>query len=276
MKLYQVDAFTDRAFSGNSAAVCLMDANSKADIHWMQDFAMEMNLSETAFLVRKEVADENNADTNYSDWGLRWFTPGREVELCGHATLASAHILFSLKLVETDKQLRFHTRSGILRASIKEDQITLDFPSRIVKPFDIPEGAAKALGVSPSYCGAFNDYVLVELDSAEAVESCSPDFGALEKTHNGPFIITAASDDDTFDFISRFFAPAYKIDEDPVTGSAHCMLGTYWGEKLGKKKMKAFQASSRGGVLDIEWEGDRMYLSGRAVTIFSGELEESI
>lgn len=261
MKLYQVDAFTSKAFSGNPACVCITD--EPLDTGLMQDIAAEMNLSETAFITERDGGE---------GFDLRWFTPAREVDLCGHATLASAHILYQIKHVGADIEIRFHTRSGILRCRKQDSAILMDFPAAEVKPSELPEGAVEALGISPVYTGFSSFYFMIELESVEALQNCKPDFARLKELSEHCFIITAPSDDETFDFYSRMFAPAYGIHEDPVTGSAHCLLGPYWGEKLGKLKLRAFQASARGGVLGVNLKGDRVELAGQAITVMVGEL----
>lgn len=257
--IWQVDAFTDRPFSGNPAAVCLLD-DERASL-WMQSVAAEMKHSETAFVRRRE-----------DDFALRWFTPTVEVDLCGHATLASAHMLWKASVVRSDTPIRFHTRSGILTASRQGEFIKLDFPAIPAQACLPPEGLLDALGVKPSFVGktSFDRFLVV--DSAKVVRSLQPDCRRLAKILSRGVIVTAASDDSRFDFISRFFAPAAGIDEDPVTGSAHCCLAQYWSACLGKKKMVAYQASARGGIVHVELSGDRVILGGQAVTVLQGAL----
>ena len=257
--IYQVDSFTDRPFAGNPAGVCLLPESSQAA--WMQNIAREMNLSETAFLVRQ-------AD----GFDLRWFTPAAEVRLCGHATLASAHILWQTGVLAPGEQARFHTLSGLLTAVQHADWIEMDFPARPPQPVQAPAGMAEALGVSFAYIGRDADDYLVELDSEASVCTLSPDITALKKLPVRGTIVTARATDPHFDFVSRFFAPAVGVSEDPVTGSAHCCLTPYWADKLGKKEMNAFQASARGGILRVKLAGERVLLSGQAVTVMKCEL----
>ncbi|MEE8576905.1 MAG: PhzF family phenazine biosynthesis protein [candidate division Zixibacteria bacterium] len=257
-EIIQVDAFSARPFAGNPAAVCIMDR--PAELAWMQSVAAEMNLSETAFLYP--------VDDGYN---LRWFTPTVEVELCGHATLASAHVLFSDNHCARDKKIAFETKSGTLYACSDGDWITLDFPSRLSQPADPPEGLIKAIGAEPvAVLSAKPDY-LIELDSETTVRDLSPDHSALKATGVRGLIVTARGDGE-YDFVSRFFAPGAGIEEDPVTGSAHCILGPYWAKKLNKKKFTAFQASKRGGVVKVLVKDDRCELSGQAVITLRGEL----
>ncbi len=260
LPLYQVDAFTARPFAGNPAAVCLLDG-PRADA-WMQDVAAEMNLAETAFLERR-------AD----GWDLRWFTPVVEVDLCGHATLASAHVLWESGVAANGEALRFHTRSGLLQARRRDAEIELDFPAEPVEEAAAP-GLAAALGVAPRWCGKNRLDVLAELASEAEVRSLAPDFSRLRTVSPAGrgVIVTARSEAPDYDFVSRFFAPAAGIDEDPVTGSAHCALGPYWMAKLGKSEMRAYQASARGGALGVRVAGDRVFLTGHAVTVLRGEL----
>lgn len=218
LKIVQVDAFTDKPFAGNPAAVCVLP--QPADERWMQTVAREMNLSDTAFLYRRD-----------DGFDLRWFTPMAEVDLCGHATLASAHVLWEDGHLKASEQARFHTRSGLLTAERKGEWIELDFPATLEEPTAAPEGLLEALGVKPEYIGK-----------------------------------------NRYDFVSRFFGPAAGIDEDPVTGSAHCCLGPYWKKRLGKDQFVAYQASARGGVIRVRVGGKRVYLGGQAVTVLRGEL----
>jgi len=257
--LFQVDAFTSRAFAGNPAAVCILPG--PGDERWMQDVAREMNLSETAFLHRRE-----------DGFNLRWFTPAVEVALCGHATLASAHVLWETGCLKPGEQARFHTRSGLLTAERRGDWIEMDFPADPEGPASAPPGLAEALGVAPRYVGKTRLCYLVEVDSEEAVRKVRPDFTVLGRTTGHGVMVTALAASQEYDFVSRFFAPAVGIDEDPVTGSAHCCLGPYWGARLGKDEMVGFQASARGGVVRVRLGGERVYLGGQAVTVLRGEL----
>jgi PhzF family phenazine biosynthesis protein len=257
--IYQVDAFTDQPFAGNPAGVCLLP--DPAGAAWMQAIAREMNLSETAFLVRQ-------AD----GFDLRWFTPAAEVRLCGHATLASAHFLWETGELQPGEQARFHTLSGLLTAEQRGDWIEMNFPARPAKPVRPPAGLVKALGVTALFIGRDLDDYLVEVESDAIVRSLKPDLTGLGKLDVRGTIVTARSADPGFDFVSRFFAPAVGVSEDPVTGSAHCCLTPYWAEKLGKTDMTAYQASARGGIVRVSLAGERVLLSGQAVTVMQCEL----
>lgn len=257
--LYQVDAFTDRPFAGNPAAVCLLEA--PRDAAWMQRVAAEMNLSETAFLHR-------DGDT----YRLRWFTPKVEVSLCGHATLASAHVLWQRGDVPPTVPIRFETLSGSLAAARHGEWIELDFPAKLEEPADRPEGLVEALGAKPEYIGRNQFDYLVALDSERTVRELAPDLEMLGRLPVRGVIVTAAGSGG-FDFVSRFFAPAAGVAEDPVTGSSHCCLAPFWGRRLGKTEMLAYQASARGGEVRVRVRGERVDLGGRAVTVFAGALE---
>jgi len=258
--IYHVDAFAIGPFTGNPAAVCLLAYDG--DPQWMRNVAMEMNLSETAFVV------ENGDDT----FDLRWFTPAMEVDLCGHATLASAHILWEIGALEPDEVAVFHTRSGDLRAERRGSSIQLDFPSLPTEQIDptphlqqfLAGSKAKAWGRSTS------DY-LVELASAKAVREFRPDLMAIANDDARGVIVTAPGDGG-YDIVSRYFAPSLGVDEDPVTGSAHACLGPYWAARLDRRSLKAYQASSRGGEIGVTVRKDRVLLTGRAVTTLRGEL----
>jgi PhzF family phenazine biosynthesis protein len=256
--IYQVDSFTDHPFAGNPAGVCLLAKPAQPE--WMQNVAREMNLSETAFLVRQT-----------DGFDLRWFTPAAEVRLCGHATLASAHILWQTAVLAPGEQARFHTLSGLLTATQRADWIEMDFPARPAKPVQPPAGLADALGAQFDYIGRDADDYLVELESEAAVRTLRPDITSLEKLPVRGTIVTARASDPRYDFVSRFFAPAFGVSEDPVTGSAHCCLTPYWAEKLGKTEMLAYQASARGGILRVCLAGARVLLSGQAVTVMKCE-----
>lgn len=256
--LFQVDAFAHKPFAGNPAAVCLLD--EAADPAWMQSVALEMNLSETAFLVPRS-----------DGYDLRWFTPAVEVDLCGHATLASAHTLWETGRLAPDEIARFHTRSGLLTASRIGEWIELDFPATPPAKSPIPDGLEKALGAAARFVGKSRFDYLVEVESAAIVREMQPDHAALRHLPVRGVMVTAAGDGG-YDFVSRFFAPGSGIDEDPVTGSAHCCLAPYWAAKLGKQEMTAFQASPRGGVVRVRLGEDRVYLQGQAVTVLSGKL----
>jgi PhzF family phenazine biosynthesis protein len=256
--LFHVDAFTDRPFAGNPAAVCLLPA--WRDERWLQAVAREMNLSETAFLVKQP-----------DHFDLRWFTPTVEVDLCGHATLASAHVLWQQGKA-TSNEISFSTRSGILKAVRHGDDIGLDFPLKPEEPAQAPAGLLEALGVSARYVGKNQFDYLVEVESEDALREIAPDFKRLAAVPVRGIIVTSRSADLRFDFVSRFFAPASGVDEDPVTGSAHCCLADFWRKRLGKTEFVAFQASARGGMVKVRIVKDRALLGGRAVTVAKGEL----
>ncbi len=259
LTFYQVDAFTDQPFSGNPAAVCLLPAPREE--RWMQNVAAEMNLSETAFL---------NSDAD--GYRLRWVTPRVEVALCGHATLASAHVLWETGLLSSTTPARFHTKSGLLTCTCNSEGIEMDFPARVAEPADAPSGLAEALGVRPQFVGRSAYDYLVELDSADTLRSFKPDFTRLAEVPVRGVIVTSRSDRPQFDFVSRFFAPAAGVNEDPVTGSAHCTLGPFWQRRLGKAEFVAYQASARGGLVRVRVAGERVVLGGKAVTVMRGEL----
>ena len=261
LKIVQVDAFTDKAFGGNPAAVCVLpEAREDA---WMQNVAAEMNLAETAFLIRQE-----------DGYHLRWFTPSIEVDLCGHATLASAHALWESGQLGADEIARFHTRSGLLTAEKSGEWIELNFPAEPEQPTETPEGLAEALGVEPLYVGRNRFDHLVEVASEAVVRNLKPNFGLLETVATRGIIVTSRAETPGFDFVSRFFAPAAGIPEDPATGSSHCCLGPFWQKRLGKTSFLAYQASARGGVVRVRLEGDRVCLGGQAVTVLRGELTD--
>lgn len=260
MRLLQVDAFTAEPFKGNPAAVCLLDR--ERDEVWMQNVAAEMNLSETAFLLP-------HAD----GFSLRWFTPVIEVALCGHATLASAHALWEESVLAPEETARFHTKSGLLTAVRAGDWIELDFPATREQPADPPPALLDSLGISaPVYAGRNKFDFLVEVESDEIVRRLDPDHAQLRGIPVRGVIVTSRSSNPEFDFVSRFFAPGSGVDEDPVTGSAHCCLTPYWSARLGKQEMVAYQASARGGVVRVRLDGDRVKLGGRAVTVLRGAL----
>lgn len=259
VRIFQVDAFTDRAFAGNPAAVCLLE--KAADSNWMQNVAAEMNLSETAFLVARPEG-----------FGLRWFTPTIEVPLCGHATLASAHALWDADIVPHAESIRFDSLSGALIATRNENMIELDFPAAPPTETEPPAGLLETLGVSPVFVGESDYDKVVVVESEQIVRDLAPDFRQLSQVDCRGVMVTSTSAEKEFDFVSRFFAPQSGIDEDPVTGSAHCSLGPYWAEQLGKTELVGYQASARGGVVRVRLEGDRVVLGGQAVTVFQGEL----
>lgn len=257
--IVQVDAFASGPFTGNPAAVCLLPA--PRDAGWMQAVAREMNLSETAFLLRRE-----------DGFDLRWFTPGAEVALCGHATLASAHALWESAALAPDAVARFHTQSGVLTAVRRGDWIEMDFPATPDRPDTPPPGFTEAIGAAPVYFGRSRFDAVVELESEHAVRDLRPDFNALLALPVRGVMVTARSASADRDFVTRFFAPSVGVYEDPVTGSAHCCLTPYWSRKLGRTELVAHQLSERGGVLRLRLEGDRVILGGQAVTVLRGEL----
>jgi predicted PhzF superfamily epimerase YddE/YHI9 len=259
IKLFHVDAFADKKFAGNPAAVCLLP--KPAHEAWMQSMASEMNLSETAFLNPEEPG-----------FRLRWFTPKVEVSLCGHATLASAHVLWEEGVVPPSDKIKFCTKSGELLAWRHRGFIELDFPARPAVVSRPPAALLEALGVVPKFAGRNQDDYLFEIDGEAKLRKLEPDFGRLAKLNTRGVVVTCLSKSKKYDFVSRFFAPSVGIDEDPVTGSAHCCLGPYWGEKLGKREMVGYQASARGGVVGVRLRGERVVLGGRAVTVVAGRV----
>ena len=259
VRITQVDAFTDRPFAGNPAAVCLLP-EPRPDA-FMRDVAREMNLSETAFLVQRG-----------GDFDLRWFTPTVEVDLCGHATLASAHVLWEEGRLPSDAAARFHTRSGLLTAEKRGTLIEMDFPAEPATESEESPDLEHALGVRPTFVGRNRLDLLVEVESEETVRLVSPDFTWLRAITTRGVIVTSRSSSPDRDFVSRFFAPAAGIDEDQVTGSSHCCLGPYWGAKLGRPRLVGYQASARGGTVNVRLNGDRVILGGTAVTVLRAEL----
>jgi len=257
-----VDAFTDRPFSGNPAAVCLLEREIPDT--WLAAVAREMNLSETAFLLPEG-----------DGFRLRWFTPAVEVDLCGHATLAAAHVLWESGVLAPGGEARFYTRSGLLTATRKDEWVELDFPVEPALPVEASIALEEMLGV-PAYLVGKNrmDY-LVEVADEDSITGLQPDFEALAHLDCRGVIVTSRAAGDAYDFVSRFFAPSAGVPEDPVTGSAHCCLGPYWGKRLGKRVMTGYQASARGGYVRVELAGERVKLGGRAVTVWRGELAES-
>ncbi len=260
LTITQVDAFTSEPFGGNPAAVCLLPRD--ADASWMQRVAREMNLSETAFLVRRDDGE----------FDLRWFTPAVEVDLCGHATLASAHVLWEQHHVAPNAPAVFHTRSGCLSAGLCDGWIEMDFPAEPDEPAAVPNGLAAVVGAEPTYVGRNRFDYLVEVGAETTLRGLAPDFRRLREIDARGIVVTARAETGGFDFVSRFFAPRTGIDEDPVTGSAHCCLGPYWQRRLGRDTFTAWQASERGGLVRVAVRGDRVTLSGQAVTVLRGEL----
>ena len=258
--IFQVDAFiTNKAFSGNPAAVCLL--TEPQDEEWMQAIAEEMNLSETAFVCACDDGFE-----------LRWFTPTIEVDLCGHATLAAAHVLWEQNILTPGTTARFQTRSGCLQVRQSADWIELDFPAEPVVATKAPEALLSALGIKHAEVYRNRLDYLVTVATVAAVRELTPDFSRLKKVNIRGVMVTAAENDSSFDFASRFFAPAAGINEDPVTGSAHCALYPFWSERLNKSEMTAFQVSKRGGLLKLRGQEGRVMIAGRAFTVTSGEL----
>jgi PhzF family phenazine biosynthesis protein len=262
MNIYHVDAFTDQLFRGNPAVVCVLDSN-RPDA-WMLSLSQEMNLSETAFLLKQG-----------DGFSLRWFTPKREVSLCGHATLATAHILWEDGYLKFDEEARFHTLSGLLIAKRNGAQIEMDFPARFTVSWKEIPTLSQALDLIPqcTHKAALRDDVfLIEAESELVVRNLAPDFRLLADTGIRSVIVTSQSQSNEYDFVSRYFSPGVGIAEDPVTGSAHCYLAPYWGTKLNKTSLVGFQASARTGIVGCEWKQDRVLLRGKAVTVFKGEL----
>jgi PhzF family phenazine biosynthesis protein len=259
LPLFHVDAFTGRPFAGNPAAVCLLQ--QWPPDRWLQQVAAEMNLSETAFLVP--------ADGGFH---LRWCTPAVEVKLCGHATLASAHVLWEAGRLRPEETAHFHTLSGLLTAVRQGEGIRLDFPTLPPDPCPTPAGLAEALGASPVFTGKNGMDYFVDVRDEQVLRNLRPDFVRLAELPVRGVIVTAKASGGPYDFVSRFFAPAVGVAEDPATGSAHCSLGPYWAGRLGKEDLLAYQASARGGELRVQVRGDRVHLIGRAVTVLRGEL----
>jgi PhzF family phenazine biosynthesis protein len=259
VQIYQVDSFAGEPFRGNPAGVCLLDA--PRDEAWMQNVAAEMNLSETAFPV-----------PGNGEFHLRWFTPAAEVALCGHATLAAAHVLWETGVLSGSESARFQTQSGLLTASRAGEWIEMNFPAKPEEACSPPEGLEAALGIRPNYLGRNEFDYMALFKAASEVRALKPDFAKMGQLPVRGIIATAPSDSESYDFISRFFAPAVGVDEDPVTGSAHCCLAPFWGKRLGKTELTGYQASARGGVVKVRNKGERVVLSGRAVTVLRGEL----
>ena len=277
LPIVTVDAFTDARFSGNPAAVCVLPPGKGEETEWMQRVAREMNLSETAFLRRRGVVQ------GMPSYDLRWFTPTVEVDLCGHATLASAHVLWEEGHVPGKEKLRFQTRSGVLTAERRtkggEVWIQLDFPAGQERPFEgSTDVLAEALGAKPVHAGAYDSDYLVEVEGEDVLKGLSPKLDLLKTLPVRGVAVTSTPSASTkakgYDFVSRFFAPGVGVSEDPVTGSAHCYLGPFWGRRLGKEEVLGYQASARGGFVRVTMRGDRVLLGGKAVTAMRGELDE--
>jgi predicted PhzF superfamily epimerase YddE/YHI9 len=258
--LTYVDAFSDGPFTGNPAGVCVL--HDPADAAWMQNVAAELNLAETAFVVRRPDRD----------FDLRWFAPVVEVDLCGHATLAAAHVLWETGALDPSSPARFHTRSGLLTASKAGDWIELDFPSTPAAAADPPPGLLEAMGVAARFVGRSPFDYLIEVADEATVKAAAPDFTKLKKISTRGVMITARSTDAKYDFVSRFFAPGAGIDEDPATGSAHCCLAPFWHARLGQTSFVARQLSRRGATIKVSVAGDRIMLAGKGLTMMRGEL----
>jgi len=261
LTIYHVDAFSESIFSGNPAAVCILP--EPREDTWMQRLAQELNLSETAFLHKRG-----------DGYNLRWFTPLVEVDLCGHATLASAHTLWEQGLLGANEVARFHTHSGLLKAERRGEWIELDFPALPDREVPIPKGMARALGVRPKYLGRSRFDYIAEVESEVTVRKIKPNFTLLSALPIRGLIVTAKAKTPPYDFVSRFFAPRAGINEDPVTGSSHSVLGPFWKSRLGKSELLAYQASKRGGVLRVRVGDRRVFIGGKAVTVFRVELQE--
>lgn len=258
--IYQVDAFTSEPFRGNPAGVCLLD--NEMPETWMQNVAMEMNLSETSFIVRGK-----------DEFPIRYFTPEAEIPLCGHATLASAHIIYETGIVDREKEIVFLSKAGKLKIRSSGNWITMNFPAYPAEPITIPGSINGLLGIIPSELyRTGHGWTLAFLRDEKEVRNMKPDFPAMRNSEFGDLIVTAASDDKDFDFCVRCFAPALGINEDPVTGSAHCALVPFWHIKTGRSKFVSHQVSKREGILKVELLGERVEISGQAKTIITGEL----
>src|SRR5258707_1963397 len=255
LPLFQVDAFTSRPFAGNPAAVCILD--KPGDPAWMQDVASEMNLSETAFLFKQA-----------NGYSLRWFTPAVEVDLCGHATLASAHVLWEQGGLPAGEQARFHTKSGLLTAEHQANWVELNLPAKPEEPVEALPDLQEALGVPPVYVGMSQFDCLVEVDSEAVVRELAPDLAKLAGIPVRGVIVTSRASTLGYDFVSRFFGPRVGVLEDPVTGSAHCVLGPFWSKRPQREELTGDQASARGGVVRVRLDGEHVHLGGH----FQGEL----
>jgi len=258
--LYHIDAFTSEAFKGNPAGVCFVEKDTSAE--WMQNIAAEMNLSETAFIIPgKEVSE------------IRYFTPAAEVPLCGHATLSASHIMYETKMAKHDEEITFLAKAGELKIRKTGSWITMNFPAYPVNQVSVPSAIEKILGSNPTefYKSAFG-WTLALIENEELVRNMKPDFRMMKNSEFGDLIVTAKSEEPGFDFCVRCFAPALGIDEDPVTGSAHCALVPFWNMKTGKKDFVSHQVSKRSGVLKVSLKEDRVEISGQALTIMKGEL----
>jgi len=255
MRIFTVDAFTDKPFCGNPAGVCILDNGISEDL--FQLIAREINYSETAFLFFQN-----------GSYTIRWFTPHTEVDLCGHSTLAAAHVLYKFQYCDSSKSIEFDSKSGILRAKKINDKIEIDFPQAFIDGVENNEIIEKAFDIKPVYTGKNKNRYLIEIEDYDKLLTIKPDFQLLQSADLGRFIITVKSTLPEYDFISRFFAPGVGVPEDPITGTAHCYLAPYWGKKLGKAKMVGFQASERSGIIECELIGDnRVLLRGKAIIV---------
>jgi PhzF family phenazine biosynthesis protein len=258
--LYQVDAFTSEPFRGNPAGICLLESDASDD--WMQAVAAEMNLSETAFLVKRDDA-----------WHIRYFTPEVEIPLCGHTTVASAHVLWSEGIVADSQPVHFSAKGGEFIGTREDGRITIDFPAHTCDEAQPPVGLSDAIGATPASAHRIREGGwLIEFESEQTVATLSPDLLRLRSIKPGGLIATAQSSTRARDFVSRFFAPDIGIDEDPVTGVAHLALGPYWAKRLGKTEMTAVQLSRRTGTLRVRVADDRVYIMADAATVFRAEL----
>ena len=258
-KIYFVDAFTDTPFTGNPACVAIIP--EPRDDSWMQKLAFEVNFSETAFLHQRD-----------DGFDLRWFTPRIEVDLCGHATLAAAHLIWECGFQPPEQEISFHTKSGILTAKKNEDRIEMGFPALYPRPEEFNPEFLDIFKISPTYAGMFDGKLMFEVEKEEDVLALDPDFSRLKKHDGRAVLVTAKVENKDYDFVSRYFAPWVGVNEDPVTGTSHCCLAVYWSRQLDKPELRAYQASPRGGYLTTRVEGDRVILGGQAVTTMAGEI----
>ena len=259
--IYQVDAFTSEPFKGNPAGVCILE--KEMPVEWMQNIAAEMNLSETAFIT--EGAD---------DYKIRFFTPAAEIPLCGHATLSSAHIMFETGVVHKNETIRFSSGAGILKIRWSDGWIVMNFPAYDLEKAQIPQDLSNYIVITPAeYYRTAHGWTFLLFRSEEEVLNLTPDFEALKNSPYGDMIVTAPSSDPRYDFCVRCFAPALGIDEDPVTGSAHCALVPFWSKRTGRLEFTSHQVSKRGGILKVALRGDRVEIAGEAVTILRAELQ---
>ncbi|MDP6367500.1 MAG: PhzF family phenazine biosynthesis protein [Nitrospinota bacterium] len=270
--LIQVDAFTPEPFAGNPAAICLL--GGPADEAWMQALAQEMNLSETAYVypLQEEGPEKGALSPVEEAFSLRWFTPAAEVDLCGHATLAAAHVLWEEDRLPETSPARFHTKSGLLTCTKSGGWIEMDFPASPVTGAAPPDELIDAIGLSPRFAGRTPFDWFIEADSEAALSALAPDFPLLATVETRGVIVTARAADPALDFVSRFLAPILGVDEDPVTGSAHCALAPFWAKRLHKNELTARQISARGGEVRCRVEGDRVVLAGQAVTVMRSEV----